>query len=75
MPTRVIAAGILRETSYEAHLCPGANECGEVVEEACRIDHDAVLTQVGPLPPPKAFCHGLAVVVSAEALRSLPKDA
>ena len=75
-----VQGGIVREASYDTYLCPAAHECGKAVcelvrgkgvEEARQVDHEAVASRVGPLPRPKMFCYGLAVLALANALGQL----
>jgi len=70
----------VREASYETYQCPGCHACGKAicemvlgkdVEEAGTIQHDALVSRVGPLPRHRAICYGLALLALDDALRRL----
>ncbi len=80
--TLMIQDGVIRKASYETYQCPGTHACGKAicgmvtgrtVEEAGTIRHESLENQVGPLPPHRRHCYGLALLALADALGSFEK--
>lgn len=75
--------GIIRGVSYETYQCPGCHACGKAmselaagksVEEARGIRHEHLLERVGPLPPHRRHCYGLALLALEDGLRQVKTE-
>jgi NifU-like protein involved in Fe-S cluster formation len=75
-----IQDGRICGASYETYQCPGSHACGKAIcemvtgrslGEARTLRHDDLVSRVGPLPPHRQHCYGLALVALADALGAL----
>jgi NifU-like protein involved in Fe-S cluster formation len=76
----VIRQGVIEEATYETYQCPGSHACGgslcnmlrgSSLEQAGAIRHDHLVERVGPLPPHRRHCYGLALLALTDALGRL----
>jgi NifU-like protein involved in Fe-S cluster formation len=72
-----VVEGVVAEATYETYQCPGCIACGKALcelasgkrlEEVCMLNYPTLVERVGPLPPHRRICYGLALLALADAL-------
>lgn len=78
-----VVDNLIREATYATYQCPGAHACGKALcelirgkspEEANEITHPTLTERVGPLPPNRRMCYGLALLALSNALAKVGRD-
>jgi nitrogen fixation NifU-like protein len=72
-----ISQGLIQEATYVTYQCPGSHACGKALcdlvlgksfKDAGMLRYEHLLDRVGPLPPHRRHCYGLALLALADAL-------
>ena len=78
-----VSEGAVDEAKYETYQCPACHDCGKAIcelvkaktlEEAGRVNWEAMVARVGVLPRDKRHCMTLALLALDEALKALKSE-